>query len=100
VEAAERIFVLARVPPGGPTSQSMLLFFVEGPNGGRLTPVFHSMAAAAAFLEQAQALGHRVPLDYVFPLTADRFGEELAGYTPVLEPTAADFLPILPDHQA
>ena len=92
MEAAERIFVLARVPPGGPTSESMLLFSVEGPDGARLTPVFRSMAAAASFLEQAQALGQRIPLDYVFPLTADRFNQELAGYTPVLEPPAAEFL--------
>jgi hypothetical protein len=78
----------------------MLLFFVEGPDGDRLTPVFHSMAAAAAFLEQAQALGHRVSLDYVFPLTADRFAQELADYTPVFEPSAADFLSVQPHHSA
>jgi hypothetical protein len=78
----------------------MLLFFVEGEDGERRTPVFRSMAAAAAFLEQAQALGHRIPLDYVFPLTADRFHQELGDYTPVLEPPAAQFLPAAPEQQA
>jgi hypothetical protein len=100
VELPERVFVLARVPEGGPSEERMVLFSIGDRAGSRRTPVFTSMSRVAAFLEAAQALGFHPRLDYVFPTSAERLALDLNEYTPVLDPEAADFFagvpPILP----
>jgi hypothetical protein len=61
-------------------------------NDGRsITPVFSSMRVVVGFLEQAERTGHKVGLDYVFPLSSARFQDDLRAYTPLLDPSPAAF---------
>ena len=87
----DSLFILARVPEGGPSEERMVLFSLDEPDGRKRTPVFSSMRQAAAFLAEAQELGVRVPLDYIFRATSRAFGPDFPDYAPILDPSAADF---------
>lgn len=87
MELNATVFVLARVPEGGPTDERMVLCTVDGPDGPR-TPVFSSIRTAADFLTRAQQLGHPVPFDYLFRTDASRLDTDFPEYRPVLDPNA------------
>jgi hypothetical protein len=91
MDLPDRVFVLARVPPSGPSEDPMRLYTVPGPDQRPVTPVFTSMIKAASFLEGAQAVGVKVPFDYVFPTEGAQFAVEFAAFTPILDPSAEDF---------
>ena len=91
MELPDPLFILALVPEGGPTEERMVLFSLPSEEGDRLTPVFSSMQLAAGFLEQAQQLGRRVPIDYVFRAAGAAFASQFPGYKPMLDPSAKAF---------
>lgn len=92
VDLPERVFVLARLPAGGPGDGPMRLYTLAGPDQQPLTPVFSSIVRAAQFLEGAQAAGVTIGFDYVFPTAPAQLQSEFAGIQPVLDPAATDFL--------
>lgn len=63
----------------------MLVLERSSAAGLRATPVFSTMLLATTFLDRAQAMGHVVPLDYVFPVAGDRFSEDFPEYVPMLD---------------
>ncbi len=91
MDLPDPLFILARVPEGGPTEEKMVLFTLTSPDGLRHTPVFSSMQRAASFLANAQELGMRVPLDYIFRAAGAAFWPDFPDYIPTLDPSAEDF---------
>lgn len=88
VDLPERVFVLARLPAGGPGDGPMRLYTLAGPDEQPITPVFSSIVRAAQFLEGAQAAGVKIGFDYVFPATAAQLITEFAAIRPILDPAA------------
>jgi hypothetical protein len=91
VDLPQRLYILARVPSGGPREDQMALYSVPGPDGRPITPAFSRITKVAEFLQGAQDLGRSVPLDYVFPADGPGFQAEFPGYTIVVDPAAAEF---------
>jgi hypothetical protein len=91
MDLPQRLYVLARVPAGGPSELEMNVYSVPGRDGRPVTPAFSRMTKVAEFLQGAQDLGRSVPLDYVFPADGPRFQAEFPAFTIVLDPAAADF---------
>ena len=81
----KRVFVIVLLPPGGRDPDRLILLHKVGASGKRITPVFSSMLLATTFLDRAQALGSVVPLDYIFPVSGERFAEDLPEYVPMLD---------------
>lgn len=81
------VFVLARVPEGGPTDTEMVLYGLDRP-GGRVTPVFSSIRTAADFLTGAERSGHAVPFDYIFRMDGARLAADFPDVEAMLDPTA------------
>jgi len=94
VSLPDPVFILARVPEGGPSAERMDLFSLPGPDGRRRTPVFSTMRLAAGFLAQAQELGITVPLDYIFRAAGPDFAPDFPDYTPSLDPSAEAFFQV------
>ncbi|MDQ6708918.1 MAG: hypothetical protein M3Z11_00025 [Candidatus Dormibacteraeota bacterium] len=86
-----RIFVIVLLPETGRDPDRVILLHRTRVGGGRLTPVFSSMLLATTFLDRAQALGQKVPLDYIFPASGDRFAEDLPDYVPLLDISPENF---------
>ncbi len=81
----DRVFVIVLLPETGRDPDRMTLLSRTRTTGERLTPVFSSMRLATTFLDQAQALGASVPLDYIFPAAGARLAEDLPEYVPILD---------------
>ncbi len=87
----ERIFVIVLLPETGRDPDRVTLLHRTRAGGDRLTPVFRSMLLATTFLDRAQALGQKVPLDYIFPVSGVRFAEDLPDYVPLLDISPENF---------
>lgn len=87
----ERVFVIVLLPESGRDPDRVTLLQRTRAGGERLTPVFRSMLLATTFLDRAQALGQKIPLDYIFPASGDRFAEDLPDYIPVLDISPENF---------
>ncbi|MDQ6885563.1 MAG: hypothetical protein M3077_15210 [Candidatus Dormibacteraeota bacterium] len=86
-----RVFVIVLLPESGRDPDSVTLLHRTRAGGERLTPVFSSMLLATTFLDRAQALDQKIPLDYIFPASGDRFAEDLPDYVPVLDISPESF---------
>ena len=86
----ERVFVIVVESQGERDPEHMPLLG-RTDHGGRLTPVFSSMLLATTFLARAQAAGHVVKLDYIFPADGRRLSEDFPGHEFRLDPSPEAF---------
>lgn len=94
----ERVFVIVVEAEGGRDPNRMPLLNRDDRRGNRVTPVFSSMQQAITFLSEAQEVGHRVRLDYIFPADPRRLAEDFPDYQVVLDPSPAAFFGSDPGH--
>jgi len=87
----ERVFVIVVEPKGGRDLERMPLLSKMDAGGTRHTPAFSSMLLATTFLSQAQALGHFVELDYIFPADGRHLAEDFPEYQVQLDPSPQAF---------
>ena len=87
----DRIFVIVIESEAGRDPALMPLLSRSDASGKKLTPAFSSMLLATTFLNQAQALGHYVKLDYIFPADGRRVATDFPGHTIHLDPSPEAF---------
>jgi hypothetical protein len=92
----ERVYVIVVIPPGGRDADRIALLARSRPTRTAITPVFSSMRLATTFLDRAQALGHTVALDYIFPAAGARFGADFPEYEPALDISPEAYFPNSP----
>jgi hypothetical protein len=86
----DRVFLIVVEQPGGRDPEQMpLLTRTDG--DVRTTPVFSSMLLATSFLNQAQALGYFIKLDYIFPADGERLSQDFPEYEVHLDPSPQAF---------
>ena len=87
----ERIFVVVVESEGDRDPERMPLLSRTDAGGARHTPAFSSMLLATTFLSRAQALGHYVKLDYIFPADGRRVAADFPGHAIHLDPSPEAF---------
>jgi hypothetical protein len=92
----DRVFVIVVVPQGGRQEDRMPLLSRPRRAGAAITPVFSSMRLATTFLDRAQALGHAVALDYIFPAAGGRLADDFPEYEAVIDVSPEAYFPNSP----
>ena len=77
--------MIVLLPESGRDPDRVVL--LDRPTAGRerVTPVFSTLLLATTFLDRAQASGHMVPLDYIFPASGERFSQDFPELVPMLD---------------
>jgi hypothetical protein len=91
VTLPERVFVIVVESEGGRDPERMPLLSKTDAGGTRRAPAFSSMLLATSFLNQAQALGYFVKLDYIFPADGSRLSQDFPEYEVHLDPSPQAF---------
>lgn len=77
--------MIVLLPQRGRDPDRMLLLSRTTTSGEPVTPLFSTLLLATTFLDRAQAAGHAVPLDYIFPASGDRFSQDFPELVPMLD---------------
>ena len=87
----ERVFVVVVESEAARDPDGMPVLSRNTQGGARLAPIFSSMLLATTFLSRAQALGHYVKLDYIFPADGRRVAADFPGHAIHLDPSPEAF---------
>jgi hypothetical protein len=85
VSLPERVFLIVLLPESGRDPDRMVLLCRTTATGEQVTPLFSTLLLATTFLDRAQAAGHVVPLDYIFPASGERFPQDFPEFVPMLD---------------